>query len=806
MSANWKLFFSIYIWIGGGLFLSAQAQQIAHTLYGHITDPDGTPLEGVTLMLEGLNAGAISDENGDFLLENLNPGNHTLQIRYIGYKPQDTTFVLEGSEPLEMNFTLEPAHYQLNQVLIREKSEAREAREKTITAQVLDVKSVAALPSTLTHIMNRSAGVRVRESGGLGNNADVSINGFQGRSVRYFKDGIPLDYLGDGYGISVSPLNTVDRVEVYKGVLPVSLGADALGGAVNLVSGNPTLPKLQASYEIGSYDTHRATLAGHYADENRRFFAGVESYYNYSKNNYEVEVRTPDPVTKNPTWLPVRLFHNGYEGYFAEGYAGLMNRTWTDELKISLVTFGIERQQQHPTLMNTPYGDIRLLQQAIVPTLRYKKTFFEDKLSADQFLAYSQIDRNRIDTARGNYTWLGEFIPNPHKRGESPQPALSDVQFKNLTSRTNFILRLPENHRLEGNLAVTYVRRKGEDPYGMRFLNTNIDVLSMPATYLKWVSGLGWNYQFAGGKLTNDLIVKWFGYRSEGVDGFRSNSTTLQNIQGTSGRSWGVAEGLKYQMNESQLLRLSAEYTNRLPDQMELFGDSDTRVPNFDLEPERSLNLNLNYTLEKEKYRIETGVLYRRTKGMILLIPVQPPFAQYQNLENVRGYGFDTDIGVRLSPALQLTGNVTWLNNRMFGITEPSERWKEGTRLRNTPFFFYNLGLNGNLADLIRTGDRLRFYVYYNFIREFYLDFIPKKMEPQGFLGLWGKSGVEMTTMIPNQHLLSAGMHYQFHFMPVELGFEVRNLTDERLYDFYRVEKAGRSYHLKINYLIQPNT
>lgn len=806
MSVNRKVFFSIYIWICGGLFLPAQAQQTASFFYGRITDPDGIPLEGVTLMLEGENTGTISDENGEFLLENLNPGDHTLHLRYIGYKPQDTTFVLQENETVKMNFTLEPKLYQLSQVLIREKSEAREARERTITAQVLDVRSVAAMPSTLTHIMNRSAGVRVRESGGLGNNVDVSVNGFQGRSVRYFKDGIPLDYLGDGYGISVSPLNTVDRVEVYKGVLPVSLGADALGGAVNLVSGNPTLSRLQASYETGSYDTHRATLTGHYADRNQRFFAGAVSYYNYSKNNYEVEVRMPDPVTKNPTWLPVRLFHNGYEGYFAEGYAGLTNRTWTDELKISLVTFGIERQQQHPTLMNTPYGDIRLRQKALIPTLRYRKTFGDDRLSADQFLAYSNIDRNRIDTARGNYTWLGEFIPNPHKIGESPQPALSDVRYQNLTSRTNFILRLPKNHRLEGNLTATYVRRKGEDPYGMRFLHTDIDVLSVPATYMKLTGGLGWNYRFLNEKFTNDLIVKSYNYRSEGVDGFRSNSTTLQNIQGTSGQTWGVAEGLKYQINESQLLRLSVEFTNRLPDQVELFGDSDTRVPHFDLEPERSLNFNLNYTLEKEKYRIETGLFYRKTRGMILLIPIQPPFAQYQNLENVRGYGFDTDLGVRLSPILQLTGNVTWQNNRMFGITEPSERWKEGTRLRNTPFFFYNLGLNGNLTDLIRKEDRLRFYVYYNFIREFYLDFIPKKMEPQGFLGLWGKSGVEMTTIIPNQHLLSVGMHYQFHFMPVEFGFEVRNLTDERLYDFYRVEKAGRSYHLKINYLIQPNT
>ena len=49
--------------------------------------------------------------------------------------------------------------------------------------------------------MNRSAGIRIRQTGGLGSNAGLMMNGFQDRAIKNFKDGIPMDYLGAGYNI-----------------------------------------------------------------------------------------------------------------------------------------------------------------------------------------------------------------------------------------------------------------------------------------------------------------------------------------------------------------------------------------------------------------------------------------------------------------------------------------------------------------------------------------------------------------------------------------------------------------------------
>src|SRR5690606_14910437 len=125
---------------------------------------------------------------------------------------------------------LHPQSTLLDDVTVTGKTETQQVREQAIRAVVVDTRAVAEQPTTLAELMNRAPGIRIRQTGGLGSNSDVSLNGCQGKSIRYFKDGIPMDYLGESFSISALPVNILDRIEIYKGVLPVHLGADALGG------------------------------------------------------------------------------------------------------------------------------------------------------------------------------------------------------------------------------------------------------------------------------------------------------------------------------------------------------------------------------------------------------------------------------------------------------------------------------------------------------------------------------------------------------------------------------------------------
>lgn len=781
-------------------FLWSIAQSTpTHPVRGSIMSVDGTPISGASVRLQPTQKTTVSDETGAFIFAEIPTGNYTLEISNIGYQPLSFSIILPGENPALKAITLHPESQAIDGVTITAKNETQQVREQAIRAVVTDVRAIAEQPATLAEIMNRSPGVRIRQSGGLGNNVDVSINGFQGNSVQYFKDGIPLDYLGGGYGINNVPINLLERTEVYKGVVPISLGGDALGGAVNIVSSQQQDAHISTSYEAASFNTHIAQLSL-YQRVGKSGFIGTDAFYNYSDNDYQVDVQIVDEQA-NPVSVTVPLFHNGYKHHFVEVYGGFKNTRWTDELRFSLAQFKIDRQSQHPALLTNPYGALMTHNQGLAPSIRYRKKWLNGTLGVDQFLSYSQINRSRIDTVRGTYNWHGQFLPGT-TMGESPRTSLSDVNFDQVLVRTNVFYRPSHRHKLEANLVWNLSSRLGSDPYGLRFTGTDIDVLSREARYVKNILALSWESQWLDGKLTNQAIAKHFRYSARGINGFMANATNLDQYTTTTNHNFGLGNAVKYILSTNQFIRASVELTNRLPREAELFGDSDTRAPNFQLEPERSFNANLGYSYSAEKFRFEAGTYYRKTQGMILLVPVQPPFAQYQNLDSIRGYGFDLDLSYNLSKHWTFAGNVTWQNNRMVDIGEGLHQWIEGTRLRNTPYFFANAGLTAHYQGILSGADGLKPYLHWNYIREFYLNHIPRDKEPQGFLGLFGKSGVPVTNLIPDQHLLTAGLNYYLERLPLTLGFEVKNLTDTKLYDYYKIQRPGRSFHLKLHYTL----
>ncbi len=774
---------------------SAQTNALG-TINGKITDQRGNALTGVTVQLTGpIAMRQVTDSAGAFTFRNLRAGDYALTVTHIGYQALTQRLIVDGNS-LSVKTELLPQSTELESVTVTGKTETQQAREQAIRAVVVDTREVREQPVTLAELMNRSPGVRIRQTGGLGNAVDVSINGFQGNSVQYFRDGIPLEYLGGGYGINNVPVNLLERAEVYKGVVPVSLGGDALGGAVNLVTRDHTGSMLDIAYEAASFNTHIANISAFHTHVASGWFMGVDAFYNYSDNDYRVDVEV---VNENANLVPatVPLFHNGYSHYFVEASTGLRDQRWTDELKLSLARYDIDRQSQHPALMTNPYGALTTHNQGWVPSLRYRKKL-GGTLAMDQFIAYSAVNRSRVDTVRGTYDWYGNFTPR-EGIGESPRRSLSDIDFTGIINRTNLSYSINDVHKLSGNLVYNYSTRLGEDPYGFRFSGTDIDILTKEATYAKTIVGLAWESKWLEERLSNELIGKFFHFGTKGINGFMANATDLDHYTESSNSNWGIANAMKYTIGDRHLIRGSVELTNRLPRENELFGDNDTRAPNFDLQPERSFNANLGYRYQTAGFSAELSTFYRKTKGMILLVPVQPPFAQYQNLDSVRGYGFDIDLAYLLTKNLRVTANATWQDNRMVDIGG-LHQWIEGTRLRNTPYFFANAGINGSFEDVLSVNDVLKPYLHWNFIREFYLNHIPRESEPSGFLGLFGKSGVPVTNVVPNQHLLSAGLTYFLSGQPLSIGIEIKNLANSELYDYYKIQRPGRSFHLKINF------
>ncbi|MGX1754461.1 TonB-dependent receptor [Sphingobacterium sp. NPDC055346] len=744
-----------------------------------------------------------TDKTGSYYLESIKSGQYTIEVKAIGYIPYQGSFTKNSFEELHLVLSLQQEVAQIEGVTIIGNSENKKIKQAAIRNIFIDTRAVSSQALSLSDLMNRSTGIRVRQNGGLGSRPEVSVNGFQGKAIKYFKDGIPLDYLGDGYNLSSLPIEMLDHVEIYKGVLPVSLGSDALGGAVNLVTNKNQGKHAKVYYELGSFNTHRLGLMASNLSKNEKWSYGGEFFYNYSANDYDALVDVVNPETKNKEPQRLPLFHNAYRHYLGELFVGMRNRSWADELKFSLTGFNLYKEQQHPALMTDAYGALHSTQATLAPSIRYKANFLDNKLRIDQFNSYNILQTQRIDTLRGTYDWFGNFKPGANL-GESRLPSQSKIDEKQWVNRTNLSYLVSPNSKVELNYVFSSANRSGKDPFGVKLEGSDIDVLSLASTYQKHVFGLSYEQSLLQDRLTNQLMGKYYVYKANGYQNtWFSVDITEKDKRNTSGDYWGITEAIKYQFSENNFLRASAEYTYRLPEREELFGNNIFIVPNFELNPEQSLNFNLGlHTQLLKPLTVELNSFYRNTKGLILLVPIQAPNAQYQNQENVRGYGVDLDMKYQISEQYQLSGNATWQDLRLFGIQNAQDSWKNKARLRNTPYFFANLAASAKYHDLFQRENELQVYLNYNFMREFYLETIPKEVEPGGFLGLSGSADLSSNLIIPNQHLLNAGFTFQFQKNKMAIGAEARNLLNRDIYDYYRVQRPGRSFHLKLSYQI----
>src|SRR5690606_10559137 len=80
---------------------------------------------------------------------------------------------------------------ELETIHITSRSATQQTAEQSRKASVVDTRQAYQQPATLTELISRTPGMRIRQSGGLGSGTDISINGFQGKAIRYMKDGIP---------------------------------------------------------------------------------------------------------------------------------------------------------------------------------------------------------------------------------------------------------------------------------------------------------------------------------------------------------------------------------------------------------------------------------------------------------------------------------------------------------------------------------------------------------------------------------------------------------------------------------------
>lgn len=780
-------------------FSIAQEHSEKHhgTIKGKVFSSDGQPAAFVPIGVKGSHKGTSTDENGHFQFH-LSPGKHVLLIQFIGHEVEEKEIEVVAGETTQVpDFKLRESTKELQEVEVVGKTESQEVKESGFAVNSIETKQFANTTTDLNQVLNRSAGIKVREEGGMGSTFNFSINGLSGKRVRYFLDGVPMEVFGSGMSLNNIPVNLAERVEVYKGVVPVHLGSDAMGGAVNVITNQKIKKYLDASYSYGSFNTHRAAVTGQYTHDSTGIVVRMSAFYNYSDNNYtmynnpdydiKIEVAEKGKFVKKDG---LRRFHDSYRSAMGQVEAGVMGKKWADVFFVGATYSNTLQDQQTGFKQEIVYGLVTRKTESVSGTIRYRKdNLFVKGLSLNLFASHSRDHIVTADTGKYQYYWDGSRVPISflEMRGEKQ---LGQIIRPKTFVRANINYDLHRYHTINVNYTLDNLRNE-------MFNKLKTDKDEVPGVMRKNILGLSYQSQFFQKRLTTQVFGKYYGMVMQQP---KWNTTSREyETSDTLVGNFGYGAAARIRLLVDFGLKASYEHAYRLQEVEEMFGNGLNQVGNADLRPETSDNFNVGAfwgrKFGKHSYFIEAGSFYRRAKDFIATLAYERSNAvKAENQEGIQISGLEAEMKYSYHDLLMFSVNGTYQNAiNMVKYTKRSGSQIEatyGNKLPNQPWLFGNTDLSIGKSNVFKKGTRLQFNWNSQYTHWYYLTW-----EAYG-----SKSG---KSIIPAQYLHNASVTYSMRDGRYNVTLECRNFTNELAYDNFKLQKPGRAFMVKFRYFLK---
>jgi TonB-dependent receptor len=243
-------------------FTSVHAQSTG-TLSGRISAADsGLSLEGVRVRIAGTDLHTASERGGRYLISGVPAGSQTVQFSYLGLA--DATAIIEiASGNNSLNIALGGEVFEMEPFLVEGTviGQARALNFQKSAATLSNMVSADAIgrfpDQNAAEALNRLPGLSVERDQGEGR--FVVIRGIDPNLNSVAIDGVKLASPSTGERstlLDTIPTDTLQRLEVYKSVLPSQPG-DSVGGYINI----RTPSAFDDEGPIG-----RITLQANYAD------------------------------------------------------------------------------------------------------------------------------------------------------------------------------------------------------------------------------------------------------------------------------------------------------------------------------------------------------------------------------------------------------------------------------------------------------------------------------------------------------------------------------------------------------------
>ncbi|MGB6362610.1 MAG: TonB-dependent receptor plug domain-containing protein [Thermoanaerobaculia bacterium] len=256
-----------WFWLAVPAFLAVAipfpaSAQTTLSLDGVVLAPTGDPVSGASVGIDGREP-VVTDENGRFSIA-AEAGERELRVTHPAYQMVRYPITV-GEESLELELRFEAATSVEETITV---IGIRAGDEVPVTKRNLDREEIETLSygQDIPALLQYTPAMTWYSDSGVGSNYSYfSMRGIQQSRINMTFDGAPLNdpaehavYFNNFHDFA----NTVDSIQIQRGVGTSSVGSPSYGGSVNFASG-PASPARDGDLRLvlGSYETKRASVA-----------------------------------------------------------------------------------------------------------------------------------------------------------------------------------------------------------------------------------------------------------------------------------------------------------------------------------------------------------------------------------------------------------------------------------------------------------------------------------------------------------------------------------------------------------------
>lgn len=791
---------------------------------GKIAMENGNPVDGATVTIKPLNRNVIADEKGNYEFNAIPYGKYTLEISSIEIVFKKLELNINKIENLINVSVKANENKTLNEVNIVGKTEKKKIETSGFAVAIIETKEASLRNLTTNELLDRSVGVRVRQNGGVGSPIEYNLNGMSGSTIGVFLDGIEVSTYGSSFNLNNIPPAMIERIEVYKGVLPSHLTGDYVGGAINVVlkkdvsRNNGTIA---TSY--GSFNTYNSDASVTLRDKKTGLSFRGSGFYTYTDNSYEMWGKFAKYTDRNGILtrdFRAKRFNNTYKSIGGRFEAGFTDVKWADQFFLGYNISDTYNEIPHGTTTAQPYVGRFTEYQAHVFSMNYtKRNLLVDGLALNINAVHSRRSTYVQDTVTTLYNWDGKpiilhtdymieagsppiIIKAPRNGAQQGAPTISQVERKITNARTNLAYTVIPGHRVSLNHKIEVTDR--DDTNLLRAVNKDLITVTQ---VMKNIVSANYEAQMFNSKLQTNLMVKYTANSTTQTNPnptYKPNGSYELNPQTASSfnDNFGYGATLSYNVVPRLFLIASTENSSIMPTEEQMYGNPETNIlPNVNLKPEQNINYNLgfrfgNFDFGKHKISLYANAFWRNGYDKITRQTIDSVVndsdldiqaAAFINLGKTQSRGFEAEIIYGFNNRLNASFNISKFNALYKrGVDEAGARDdRYNLQIPNEPFFAINANIQYRFKNLFQ--DKSITNVYYN----------------TGYVGAydiaWYPSEGSLT---PSQLLHDVGASYRFPSGKLIASLDAKNVLNTALYDNFGVQKPGRGIYFKLNYTI----